>query len=125
MLSPKQHKLIAALLTGGSIKAACRKAGCSPRSYSDWKTDAEFTEALSAAQRAAWEQALGGLRGLAPTAVRRLRTLLRSTKEDIVMRTAFGVIDRILKANEVDAVQKLAELESLLREIKARGEQQS
>jgi hypothetical protein len=112
MLSPQQTRMIAALLAGRRIKDACRKAGVSPRTYRDWKGQDEFRHALADAQKAAWSEATGLLKGLAPQAVRKLRSLLNS-KDEVALRTALGLLDRGTKAVEVaDVLARLDVLEA-------------
>src|SRR5256885_1412808 len=78
MLTPRQARLISALLASSTIRAACRRAKVSERAYRKWKERPEFRDALVAAQRDAWAESVGLLKGLAPLAVRRLRRLLAS-----------------------------------------------
>jgi hypothetical protein len=110
-LTPQQSRLIAALVTGRRIKDACKKAGCSTRSYTAWRDDTEFASALQTAQRDAWARAVGSLKGLAPAAVRRLRKLLSSEREDVALKVALGLLDRGTKAVEV--ADLLARVEAL------------
>jgi len=55
MLTPKQEHLISALLTAGTIRAACRRAGVSERAARKWAKQDEFVEALA--------EAIGQLQG--------------------------------------------------------------
>ena len=99
------------------MKDACRKAGVSPRTYRDWKGQPEFAEALAAARKGAWTDAAGLLRGLAPAAVRRLRILLRSQKEDVALRAAVALLDRAARAVELgDLLERVDALEMAERD---------
>jgi len=119
MLTPKQTKLVACLLTGRTVKAACEKAGCSPRAARRWKDDPEFQAAWADARRAAWGEATAALQGLAPAAVRRLRALLASGKENVALRAALGLIDRAAKAVELnDLAERVEALEAGQRRVK-------
>ncbi|HEY1378082.1 MAG TPA: hypothetical protein VGF55_14875 [Gemmataceae bacterium] len=85
----------------------------SERAYRKWKDQPEFRDALAAAQRDAWAESVGLLKGLAPLAVRRLRRLLGSGREDVQLRAALGLIDRGVRAVEVeDVMRRLAALEA-------------
>jgi hypothetical protein len=44
------------------------------------------------------------LKGLAPLAVRRLRRLLRSSRPEVQLRAALGLIDRGVRAIEADDI---------------------
>jgi hypothetical protein len=115
MLTHRQTKLVAALLVSPTIKAACRRAKVSERAYRKWKDRAEFRDALATAQRDAWSESVGLLKGLAPLAVRRLRRLLQSSRADVQLRAALGLIDRGMKAVEADdIVRRLDALEQQL-----------
>jgi hypothetical protein len=112
MLTPGQTKLVSALIISPTIKAACRRAKVSERAYRKWKSRPEFLEALATAQRGAWSDSVGLLKGLAPLAVRRLRRLLLSSRPDVQLRAALGLIDRGVKAIEADDImRRLAALE--------------
>jgi hypothetical protein len=112
MLTPGQIKLISAILVSPTIRAACRRAKVSERAYRKWKGSPKFQAALANAQRDAWSESVGLLKGLAPLAVRRLRQLLRSARPDVQLRAALGLIDRGVKAIEADdLLRRIAALE--------------
>jgi hypothetical protein len=112
MLTAGQTRVIVAILGSPTIKAACQQAKVSERAYRKWKTQPDFREALAAAQRDAWSESVGMLKGLAPQAVRQLGRLLRSSRPDVQIRAALGLIDRGIKAIEADDImRRLAALE--------------
>jgi hypothetical protein len=112
MLTPRQTRLVSALLVSPTIVVACRRAKVSERAYRKWKAHPAFQEALSIAQRDAWSESVGLLKGLAPMAVQRLRHLRQSSRPDVQLRAALGLIDRGVKAIEADdLMRRLAALE--------------
>jgi hypothetical protein len=112
ILTPSQTRLISALLISPTIKVACRRAKVSERAYRIWKDLPHFQAALAAAQRDAWSESVGLLKGLAPLAVRRLRRLLQVARPEVQLRAALGLLDRGLKAVEADdIVRRLDALE--------------
>ena len=90
MLTPAQTRLISAILVSPTIRIACQRAKVSERAYRKWKGSPEFQAALANAQRDAWSESVGLLKGLAPLAVRRLRQLLRSGRPEVALRAAPG-----------------------------------
>src|SRR5262249_55951165 len=96
-------------LIAPSIRAACRRAGVADRTDRLWKDQPEFRTALAEAQREAWGQSVGALKGLGPLAVRVLRWLLRSDRDDVRLTAALELLDRGTKAVEVDDLMKRLE----------------
>ena len=92
----------------------------SERAYRKWKARPESHDALVAAQRDAWSKSVGLLKGLAPLAVRRLRWLLQSSRPDVQLRAALGLIDRGVKAIEADDI--VQRLDTLEEQIEHAGE---
>jgi hypothetical protein len=113
MLTPKQSRLIAFLLTAPTVRAACRKAGVSERAYRAWKGRPDFRDALAAARRDALAAAVGLLHGLAAPAARALRAALRADRAGDRIRAAMAIIDRAVAGAELlDILPRLEALEA-------------
>jgi hypothetical protein len=113
MLTPKQDRLVSALLTSGTVRAACRKAKVSERAYRRWRDQPEFRAALDAARREALKEAVGRLHGLAAPACRTLRRALRAERDADAIKAALGILDRAIRGAELlDIVQRVEALEA-------------
>jgi hypothetical protein len=112
MLTPKQQRLIAALLAAPTVRKACERAGCSERSWRAWKGGPEFRAALARARDEAMAEAVGQLKGVMPAAVRALSRGLRSKDRRVGVRAAKAVFDVGFKAAELlDLAERVEALE--------------
>lgn len=119
ILSPKQQKTIAALLTCESNEQAAKQAGVTPRTISRYLSDPEF--------KAEYQKALSGLveaatrsaqRNLEP-AVSTLRELMedKSQNGQIRVSAARSLLEYSLKLSErVDILERLDILETTVGE---------
>jgi hypothetical protein len=114
MLTTIQETLIGHLLTARTVRAACRKAGVSERSYRDWIKTNEFRNALRDARRESLAEAVGVLTGLMAPAATTLRKALGAKRDADRIRAALGILDRALRGVEfVELADRVAELERL------------
>jgi hypothetical protein len=121
MLTTKQSRLIAALVTCATVRGACRRARVGDRSYRDWKGQPEFASALKAAREALLRDGLGTLGARVPAAVRVLGRLLKSPKDSIKLRAATTIVDRGIRGCEfADLVDRIEALEALEKARKGR-----
>src|SRR6266700_1646171 len=90
-LSPKQHALLAALLSGKNTEAAATEAGIAERTAYRWVKLPAFKEALSAAQQALFEEHLGMLKLGVKTALLALARNMNETKPAAVQVRAAAI----------------------------------
>ncbi len=119
-LTPKQEKLIAALLRHHTVAAAAEAAGVSEATAFRWMRDsAEFDACYRAARRDAVQQAIAELQQASGMAVLVLRSVMVDTKVPASSRIAAAskIIEWAIKAVELEDIeQRLAQLEALMKE---------
>jgi hypothetical protein len=113
MLTPRQTQLVAALLTRPTVRAACKKARVSVRSYNEWAHQPEFRDAVRAAGREAVERAGVALQGLCARAVATLGRGMRGKATPAAIKAAVAVLDRAGQAATV--AELLGRIEALER----------
>lgn len=119
-LTPKQGKLIEALLTPLSITAAARAAGIGEATARRWLKLPHFQAAYQAAQKQLFNQALTGLMQKVDRAI---ETLDRNmTGEDVPASTQVRAAQIVLE--QAIAVHKMGELEEKYRELEQLVKQQ-
>ena len=93
------------------------------RQLREWlKTNAAFREAYAAARRQAVEHALGQLQAASAAAVARLRRLLDSEDETIVLRAAQAILGNAIHATEqLDVLGRLEALEEAAKQRQVNG----
>jgi transposase-like protein len=112
-LTPKQQRAIIALLAGGSVKAAARRAGVGYTTLRRWLKEGGFREALRRAGREAMQLALAGVQGAAPDAVRALRRALGDADVDVRLRAADKLLGHLPRlAGFVDLEERVTALEA-------------
>src|SRR4051794_33895312 len=97
MLTPKQARLVEALLAAPTVRVACQRAKVAERSYRDWAKQDEFAEVLATARKAALAEAVGVLQGLMTPAARTLRKCLRSNRDGDRIKAAVAILDRAMR----------------------------
>jgi hypothetical protein len=116
MLTPEQLLLVEAIVTSGTLRAACRKANVPERTARDWRKLSEFVKALDLARQEAFREAVGRLKGLAGKAVGTLSRKLQSDDDSVAVRAAIALLKEGVKAVELDEL--IVRVEALER---ARG----
>jgi hypothetical protein len=110
MLSPEQLQLVEAIVSSGTIRAACRRVNVPERTARDWRKLPEFKEALDSARKEAFREAVGRLKGLAGAAVGTLAKMLRS-RDEVAVRAAIALLKEGTRAVELDEL--VARIEAL------------
>ena len=111
-LSAKQTRAIAALLEAPSTAAAMKQAGVARTTLYLWLKNESFRTELARARRAAYDEALHGLKSLSTAAVAELQRLLRSRDERVRLSAVKLALDGGFTAHErIDVEQRLAQLE--------------
>jgi hypothetical protein len=114
-----RERAILALLTAPNLKTAATKAGVGVRTLKRWLAEPDFQADYQQARRRYLETALGRLQKGAGKAVSRLIRLVDSPDAKVAVRAALGLLDRAIKAAELQDV--LARLEVLEAAAKQGG----
>lgn len=115
-ITPRQRRVLVALLGGADPTAAAAQAGVSRRTVFRWQRDPLFRAALTTAARELFAAALDTLRAGAPAAAAELARLRRHAMTDAVkLRAAVAVFDVCHRANLEDLEQRVAVLEATAR----------
>ncbi|MEM6531682.1 MAG: hypothetical protein AAF654_03625 [Myxococcota bacterium] len=108
----KQERVIAALLTAGSMREAAEEAKISPTTLSRWLKDEQFVRAYRAARRRIVEHALAELQAAAKEAVATLCRNMASGVPHVEVSAARAVLSNAMNAVElVDLQERLERLE--------------
>jgi hypothetical protein len=118
-LTRRQDQAIAALLTQPTLAKAAAECGVGERTLRRWTKEPLFAAAYQEARRQFLEMSLGRLQRASGRAVTRLIRLVDSPDARVATRAALGVIDRAVKAAELQDV--LARLEALELAAKERN----
>ncbi len=106
------------LVAGATRGTAAAKAGISTRTLDRWVAEPEFRLELEAARRAAFNQGLAVLRGVAAKAVETLASLLNSKCEAERRHAAEVLISFAFRAHEMGGLEdRLAALEKTADEL--------
>jgi hypothetical protein len=124
VLDPKREQLIFALMREKTKAAAARAAGIEQRTMYRWLADPEFKEALRAARRAVFDDALFVLEKGAVKAAQALVDALElldvENQPFVLIMAATRVLDRAFKAQDSIAVEEeLAKLRAVVDAVKA------
>jgi AcrR family transcriptional regulator len=111
--TPKQVKVLTALLAGRSVEAPAKEAGVNPATVHRWLKDEAFKAARDAGQRELAELGLSLLLSLVRRAVAvQLERLDDRTKPQLQQRASEFVIDHGLKWIELESLEaRLKDLE--------------
>jgi hypothetical protein len=104
---------VACLLVSPTVQQAASRARVSYRQLREWlKHDADFKAAYQQARRQAVEHALGQLQAASTAAVAKLRRLLDSKDEGIVLRAAQAILGSTVAAtDQLDTLERIEKLE--------------
>src|SRR5262245_374802 len=116
MLSRKQHRAIAALLTCPTQAKAAKQAGIAERTLRSWQAQPEFAARYRDSQRRVLDCALAKLQELASEAVETLRKLLGNKNAGLRCRAALGILK--LATGNVALADVMNRLEKVERELK-------
>lgn len=115
ILTDKQHKAIAALLSEPTVKAAAEKIGAGERTIHTWLSDPTFDAAYRAARRAAVRQATARLQQTCSVAVQVMLTIMadKATPPATRLGAADKVLSYALQAIELEDLDaRLSALEA-------------
>ena len=100
ILTPKQERAIAALITSKTLEEAAQRAGVSPRTLYRWQhEDPLFQVEWRSARRAALDAGLAALQSGVGEAVQVLRESLKERNPHVRIRAALGLLEHGLAAN--------------------------
>jgi hypothetical protein len=110
-------------LTGGATRAtAAKAAGITTRTLDRYFQDPAFRLDLAAARRAAYEDALGGLKGASGRAVETLSALLASRNETTRRQAASEILSFAFRSHETGEIEeRISALEKIAKEISHRA----
>lgn len=114
-LTPKERKVIAALLTGGNVARAAQIAKVSERTIRRMMTRAEFRAALDEQTEKAIEAAARMLADASGAAVLTLREIStsRSATDGARVRASDSILSHMLRVRELHEIERrLSELEA-------------
>ncbi len=117
MLTPKQHKALAALLAEPTVAAAAAKVRVGERTLHTWLQEPAFSDAYRTARRHAVGQAIARLQQTSTEAVNVLHYLMCNPGTRAATRVAAArtILDTAIRAVELeDLAQRLATLEQLM-----------
>lgn len=117
MLTPRQNKVLAALLTAPNKAAAAQAAGISPRTLRDYLADKEFQGAYQKAFAGLVEDATRQAQQAIAPALSTLREIVEDKDEDAQARisAARAILSHGLKLTETtDILNRLQELEAAM-----------
>lgn len=117
-MTPKQNKVLAALLTAPSKAAAAQAAGISPRTLRDYLADPTFRQEYQRAFAGLVEDATRQAQKSLSPALSTLREIVEDKGEDAQARisAARAILSNGLKLTETtDILTRLDELEKSLR----------
>lgn len=116
-MTPKQNKVLAALLTAPSKAAAAQAAGISPRTLRDYLADPEFQAAYKKAFGDMVDDAAAQARQSFAPALSTLREIVEDKGEDANARisAARAILSHGMKLIETtDILDRLTELEAVV-----------
>jgi hypothetical protein len=119
-LTPRQERMIIALLSSGTQAEAAAKAGIGVATLGRWLRTEPFRAAYREARRAVVEHAVARLQQATGRAVDALEELLASAHPPTKARAALGIMVHALRGSElIDLMERLEQLERLLGEQRA------
>lgn len=124
-ITPRQRRLIEALLTEKNITRACRAAGVGRTTHRRWMRQPHFVEALRQAEAELLEVSMRRLLSMQDVAVDALQALLNDTRlrPPDRLRAVQMVLDNVLRLrNAVELEARLAELEKQVKRVANQSE---
>ncbi len=112
-IAAKQHALIAAMLTEGSLAKAAAKTGVSESTIYRWLRDPSFAEAVREARSRVVDAAMAHRESVMTVAVDALRAIVDDSDIPPTVRisSAKTMLDSVFRARQVEIGSHLAELE--------------
>ncbi len=117
-VSPKQQKLIAALLAGQTIQNAASTAGCNEATAHAWLKLEHVRQAYNNAKRALFDEALSGLMLDVSEARATLRDIMKDAgaPHSSRVRAAQILLEQAIESHKMSELEaKIAELEDLVK----------
>ena len=116
VLTSKQEKLIALLLTERTIDQACTKCGVAVTTYWRWMKDANFLSEYRAARRKILENTIARIQSITHDAIDALERNLHCENPSVELRCAAIILDQGIKGMEMfELAERLDMLESLVK----------
>ena len=117
-LTPKQERLIEALLTGHNITLSAKASGVADKTARRWLKLPHFQQAYKAAQKRLFDQALTGLMLKIDRAIETLDRHMsgEETPANVQVRAAQIVLEQAIIIHKVSELEaKFTELEQLIK----------
>ena len=116
-LTQRQKTFIHVYLEAKTVEDACRTARVTKQAVYNWLKDPLFKKELEKQKEELIRAALHRLNAYLDRAIITYVNLLASESEAVRMRTAEGIIDRILKFREQEGIiERVERLEKLIQE---------
>jgi hypothetical protein len=114
-LTPKQYKVIVALLSEDTLEEAAETGGVSPATLRRWLKQPAFQAEYRAERRRFMERAVGALQAACTAAVEALVRNLNCGVASVEVRAASAILDRALKGVELyDIIERIEALEEVM-----------
>ncbi len=108
-ISPKQHKLIALLLTERTIDEACRKGKVAVTTYWRWMQNENFLAEYRKARRGILENTIAKLQSIVFLAIDTLERNLNCENPGVEIRCAAIILEQSLKGMEILEIENRLE----------------
>ena len=116
-LSPRQKKLVAALVADPDIQAACASIGVARSTAYRWLEEPVFADVLKTARDRVLDEALGRVKSHVTRAVDELAKLMNDLDASTRRLACNDILRHAIKAREMeDITKRLDVLENVLRE---------
>lgn len=110
----RNDRLLVALVSGCDVREAARESGYSVKTVTRRLRDPAFRRRVEEARRDTFTDAMARLGALSGLAVSRLRSLLDSSSERIVLAASLGLLDAQHRAGTAELRRQLDDLSALL-----------
>ncbi len=120
-LTPKQQKLIAALIAGNTINVAAAAAGIGEATVYRWLKLPHFQEAYKSAKQVAYDEGLEGLRDSVKEAITTIKNMMtdKEVEPETRLRAANLYLTHSFKVHRVDLNEAMIqEIEAAVRRAK-------
>lgn len=115
--TPRQKKLIAALVADPDIAAGCKVAGIGRTTAHTWLRDQAFKEALARERDAVFAAAMNAIKAHVTRAVSELASLLDTKDADLRRLVCKDILSHALKVRELEDIEaRIDALEKALHE---------
>jgi hypothetical protein len=117
-LTPKQEQLIIELVSGKSIRDACKIVVINEVTAYRWLKQPLFQEAYQAAKKIAYDETLEDLRGCTREAIDTLKSNLKALEPSVQVRAAHIILTQSMQVHKIEAVaQRVIELEEKVKAL--------